>query len=158
MGRLLYDIFTDLKSSESRKPSNSVPLITLMMEAVSSSETSVNIYQTTWHNIPRRQNLQVESYLQAECSTCTAGHNLCIVLYTIHPNSSHIVFCSPGHSTQNRFTANHRSKFLKFKTDFMLHISRQLMYYQVSIRTEICFSLYHLLLLFSMFKSLLPKF
>jgi hypothetical protein len=38
----------------------------LMMEAVSTSETSVNIYQTKWHNIPedshihtrRRENLK----------------------------------------------------------------------------------------------------
>jgi hypothetical protein len=27
----------------------------LMMEAVSSSETQVNIYHTTWHSIPKRQ-------------------------------------------------------------------------------------------------------
>jgi hypothetical protein len=31
--------------------------ITLMMEAVSSSETSINIYQSTRHNIPENSHL-----------------------------------------------------------------------------------------------------
>jgi hypothetical protein len=41
-------------------------MIALMMKAVSTSKTSVNFYQTTWHNIPedshiyarRRENLK----------------------------------------------------------------------------------------------------
>jgi hypothetical protein len=35
--------------------------MTLMMEAVSTSETSVN-YQTTWHNIPEDSCLQLAGY------------------------------------------------------------------------------------------------
>jgi hypothetical protein len=46
-------------------------MIALMMEAVSTSETSVNIYQTTLRNIPgdshlhthRRENLKSQQYL-----------------------------------------------------------------------------------------------
>jgi hypothetical protein len=33
-------------------PHKSLWRISLMMEAASTSETSVNFYQTTWHNIP----------------------------------------------------------------------------------------------------------
>jgi hypothetical protein len=36
---------------------NSALLITLKMEAVSSTETSVNIYQITWSNIPEESHL-----------------------------------------------------------------------------------------------------
>lgn len=99
--------------------------------------------------LSKRQHLQIGSYLHADWSTCTAGHNRCTVLYTIHPNSSYAVICSPGHSTQNRFTTNHRSQFLKFKTDFTLHTCRGQMFYQVSITTEICLLLQHLLQLSS---------
>jgi hypothetical protein len=95
MGRLFYTIFAETKPR--------------------SFETMVSIYQTTWCNILKDSHRHVESYLQAAWSTCTAGHNLCIVLYTIHPNSSHTVLCSPGHNTQNRFTANNRRQFFKLK-------------------------------------------
>jgi hypothetical protein len=33
-------------------------IITLMMEAASTSVTSVNFYQTTWHNSPEDSHLQ----------------------------------------------------------------------------------------------------
>jgi hypothetical protein len=33
-------------------------IIALMMEAVSTSETLVNLYQTTWHNIPEDSHLK----------------------------------------------------------------------------------------------------
>jgi hypothetical protein len=38
-------------------------IIALLMEAVSSSETSVNIYQTTRHNIPEDSHLHVHIVL-----------------------------------------------------------------------------------------------
>jgi hypothetical protein len=38
---------------------DSKPLIALMMEAVSTSETSVNFYKTTWCNIPEDSHLQI---------------------------------------------------------------------------------------------------
>jgi hypothetical protein len=34
-------------------------MITLMMDAVSSSETSVSFYQTTWRNIPEGSHLHI---------------------------------------------------------------------------------------------------
>jgi hypothetical protein len=50
-----------------------VAIIVLMMEAISTSETSVNFYQTTWRNIPensdlhnhRHENLKSHHYYQA---------------------------------------------------------------------------------------------
>jgi hypothetical protein len=43
-----------------------------MMEAVSSSETSVNIYQTTWRNIPEDSHLHVRICFVALCKSL--GH------------------------------------------------------------------------------------
>jgi hypothetical protein len=37
-------------------------IITLMMEAVSTSETSVNFYEITWQNIPEGSHLQTIQY------------------------------------------------------------------------------------------------
>jgi hypothetical protein len=37
-------------------------LITLMMEAASTSETSVNFYQTTWHNNPEDSHLHIHCH------------------------------------------------------------------------------------------------
>jgi hypothetical protein len=49
-------------------------MIALMMKAVSTSETSVNLYETTWCNIPegchlhtrRRENLKSHNEIRAE--------------------------------------------------------------------------------------------
>jgi hypothetical protein len=51
MRRLLNATFGDLKSFESRKPN--VSINALMMEVVSTSETSVSFYQTTRRNIQK---------------------------------------------------------------------------------------------------------
>jgi hypothetical protein len=44
-------------------PCNLVGRIALMMEAASTSETSVNFYQTTRRNIPEDSHLQIPTYL-----------------------------------------------------------------------------------------------
>jgi hypothetical protein len=48
---ILIDALKDLTASTIRM------MVTLMMEAVSSAETSVCIYQTTWCNIPEDNHL-----------------------------------------------------------------------------------------------------
>jgi hypothetical protein len=41
----------------SKKLTASIIRVMMMMEAANSSETSVNIYKTTWHNIPEDNHL-----------------------------------------------------------------------------------------------------
>jgi hypothetical protein len=48
--------------------------VALMMEAVSSSETSVNIYQTTWCNIPKDSHLH----------TLHTGHRVNLKSYLLY--------------------------------------------------------------------------
>jgi hypothetical protein len=45
-------------------------VITLMMEAASTTETSVNFYQTTWRNIPE------DSHLHTCCCENLKSHRL----------------------------------------------------------------------------------
>jgi hypothetical protein len=59
-----------------------VSIITLMMEAVSSSETSVNIYQTTQCNIPE------ESHLHTNHSENLKSH--------LHNEELHNLYSSPN--------------------------------------------------------------
>jgi hypothetical protein len=49
-------------------PSSEWSIIMLMMEAVSISETSVNLYQTTWYNI------QEDSHLHTHCCENLKSH------------------------------------------------------------------------------------
>jgi len=37
--------------------------VTLMMKAVSTSETSFNFYETTWHSIPQESHLYYNRYI-----------------------------------------------------------------------------------------------
>jgi hypothetical protein len=46
-------------------------MIVLMMDAASTSETSVNFYLTTWHNIPEDSHLQT-MYMFVSCYQTTA--------------------------------------------------------------------------------------
>jgi hypothetical protein len=39
-------------------------VLALMMETASTSETSVNFYQTAWRNIPEDSHLQENTYLK----------------------------------------------------------------------------------------------
>jgi hypothetical protein len=47
-----------------------VAIIALMMEAVSTSETSVNFYQATWHNIPEDSHLNLNDLLSLHFDCC----------------------------------------------------------------------------------------
>jgi hypothetical protein len=68
-----------------------------MMETLSSSESSVNIYQTTWCNIPegihlhalRRENLKYHLYYTLFCNfnTCTNFTSLSSVIYFGDPSA-----------------------------------------------------------------------
>jgi hypothetical protein len=44
-----------------------IALIALKMEAASTSETSVNFYQTTWRNNPEDSHIQTVSYSERLC-------------------------------------------------------------------------------------------
>jgi hypothetical protein len=65
--------------------------IALMMEAASTSKTSVNLYQTTWRNTPedshlharRRENLKCRDYGNNTSSLCIAVSDYLILLKTL---------------------------------------------------------------------------
>jgi hypothetical protein len=67
-GRLLCAAFGDSKPFESRKPSDS--FIALMMEAISTSETSVNFCETTRRSIQENCHLLKYPVGKMKFSTC----------------------------------------------------------------------------------------
>jgi hypothetical protein len=59
---------------------NVADIITLMMEAASSSETSVNVYQTTWCSIPEDSHLHILVFFCVKFSAVTGLPLLYVVL------------------------------------------------------------------------------